>query len=157
MSDWAKFFETAGLLYSLWPALFNWAAGLVVPFMAVLVTAAWWMRGYKAETREATLEGEKIALKGQLELLNQRLALVSEQQKMADAQAKKVEAELLKISSSKPDDAGIGKDIPVFDAGKLQLEPMLLRQFLDANNAVSSTLNTPENAIYRLIFGNEKK
>jgi hypothetical protein len=40
--------------------------GLRVLVLVFLVTATWWMRGYKAEAREAVLESQNVALQGQL-------------------------------------------------------------------------------------------
>jgi chromosome segregation ATPase len=93
------------------------------------------MRGYKAEAREASLEGEKIALKGQIEILQQRLALAAEQQKVVTEQAKEFQAELAQLK------AKVGKGESV---GDLQLFTTTLGATLDkvvnSNNAVGSTL-----------------
>jgi hypothetical protein len=66
MVDFPKFFSKAAELYELWPSFFNWAAGVILPAIGGLVWAAWWIRGYKAEIREAVLGGQIVALQEQL-------------------------------------------------------------------------------------------
>jgi len=66
MVDFPKFFSTAAELYGLWPTFFKVVGGSIVPIIGGLVTATWWMRGYKADAREAVLEGQNVALQGQL-------------------------------------------------------------------------------------------
>jgi len=133
MVDFPKFFATAAELYSLWPSFFTWAAGLIVPFIAVLVTATWWMRGYKADAREAALEGEKIGLKGQVDV--QRLALATEQNKLTEGQVKKFQGELEELKARVKRGESL-KELQNFTSNL----DTTLENLYQANNAVGHTL-----------------
>jgi hypothetical protein len=84
--DLPKFITTAMELYELWPSLFNWAASLIIPIVIALVTASWWIGGYRAEASE-------VALKGQIAVLEQRLALTTEQRDAAQREVEKIRKE----------------------------------------------------------------
>lgn len=142
--DFPKFFTTAAELYELWPSLFTWGAGLIVPILGIIVTASWLMRGYKAGAREAVLEGEKVGLMGQIEVLQQRLSLAIELQKAATEQAKSFEAQLGKLREKMAKDLLFDKELQVATA-KLDIA---LGKLLTANSAVSGTLTPPSGTGY---------
>jgi hypothetical protein len=129
--DFPKFFATAAELYDLWPSFFNWAGGLIIPFVIVLVTATWWMRGYKAATNGA-------ALKGQIGILEQRLAFATEQQTAAKREADGFKKELDELKEKMAHNAP-SEDIRQ-SITKLEV---LLGKLLTANNATTATLTSP--------------
>lgn len=142
--DLPKFFATAAQLYELWPSLFNWTAGVVVVILAIFVAATWWMRGYKADARQAVLEGEKIALNGQIEGLMQRLSIAADQQKTATEQAKGLETQLMVLREKMAKDILLDRDLQMLVA-KLDIS---LGRLLSAISAVSGALVPSQSVAY---------
>ena len=154
--DLPKFFATAMQLYELWPSLFNWTAGGIALVLVLFVTATWWMRGYKADARQAALEGEKIALNGQLDGLLQRLTLATEQQKMATEHAKSFEAHITTLREKIAKDILVDRDLQMLIA-KLDIS---LGRLMATINSVSGTLTPPSGMAYASasrVGGNDKK
>jgi hypothetical protein len=139
MVDFPKFLTTASELYDLWPALFNWTAGIAGTILSAAVAATWWVRGFKADADLATGEAEKAALKGQIDVLTQRLSLATEQQKVATEQAKHFETQLSELKA-KAAAGGPAKEKELADLA------LSLDRFLTANNAVTTTLTTSRGA-----------
>jgi hypothetical protein len=102
--DLPKFVATAIELYELWPSLFNWAASLIIPIVIALVTASWWIGGYKADANEA-------ALRGQIAILEQRLAFATERRSAAEREAERfrklsdLRTQQLSSDKREPDDS----------------------------------------------------
>jgi hypothetical protein len=128
MVDFPKFLSTAGALYNLWPALFDWAVPGFFALFGIVATTSWWMRGYKAEAAEA-------GLKGQIDVLTQRLALSAEQQIASNEYAKKVENELAEYKAQ----AAKGADPKELELAIKSLESSV-GNLITANNLVTSTL-----------------
>jgi outer membrane murein-binding lipoprotein Lpp len=133
--DFPKFFTTAAELYDLWPSLFNWAGGIAGSTLVAIVTATWWMRGYKADAREAALAGENVGLNGQIEILKQRLALATEQQAAAEREAEGFRKQLDELKEKVAHNAP-ARDIQVVTTNL----DVLLGRLLTANNATTATL-----------------
>jgi hypothetical protein len=141
--DFPKFFETAEKLYDLWPSFFNWAGGCLLVIAGFLVTAGWWLRGYKADTNEAALTGEKnakeAALTGEIKLLEQRHALATELQAAAEREAERFKSELNELKEK------VAQDAPPeeIQAAVTNLE-VQLGKFQAANNATTAALSSDE-------------
>jgi hypothetical protein len=150
--DFPKFFKSAGELYDLWPSFFNWAGLSIISFIGALITATWWMRGFKAGADEARLSGtagaKEEALRGQIGILEQRLALAAEQQSAAkregeefknelDVLKEKLEQRFALVTKRQPAAAGEFRQIMT------NLE-VLFGRLLEANNATTITLTAKE-------------
>lgn len=167
MVDFPKFTSTALELYGLWPALFNWAGGVAISTLAFVITAAWWMRGYKAErdiaivqaqkagvesekaalkgqmdvqiaALSAKLDSEKIAAQGQIQIMEQRLTLAAEQNKAAEQELRRVKERLSDLKGK----AEAGEALPDIRLATENLG-FSFDKLLSANAKVSKTLSIP--------------
>jgi hypothetical protein len=147
MVDFPKFFATAGELYNLWPALFNWAVPAFFSLLGIVAIVSWWMCSYRANTAQALMQNqmngeiselkiEIVGLKGEINVLTRHLTFAAQEQKAAVEHTKKVEAELAEYKAQAAKGAG-PKELQL---AVKEIENSV-KNLITANNLVTSTLN----------------